>query len=456
MRRIKNIMLIALAFLAMACNKEAKNAVTLSGKIENPTGTELGLYNGEGKLMKGFTLSKDGAFEDTVQNVEGYFMLSYGNEAVSIYLEKESDLKITASSANFEKSLNFTGGNLKEANLLINNISKNYAQKLETIGIQNLFSKSEAEFLAFIEEFDNNNLKMIDNADVSSELAEWERKKVHYNKYYLMYVYPLNYRILKDSIDYTPSQKYLDVQGTIDYTNSKDYEQLSSYRNLVMEHFSSRFDNSENEEVAKEVLREIKELPIKKFVKRFAYRLMPTVTDSKSDIEKKEAYIRYITDDKKILTKLDELLADINSLKPGVASPLFTYESIDGKKVALADLKGKLVYIDVWATWCGPCKAEIPYLQKLEREYHKKNIHFVSISVDQDKKAWENMVKKDKLGGLQLWANSSRKSDFIDSYKIKGIPRFILLDKEGKIINANAPRPSSKEIKLLFNECLEK
>ena len=61
----------------------------------------------------------------------------------------------------------------------------------------------------------------------------------------------------------------------------------------------------------------------------------------------------------------------------GVAAPDFEYVSIDDKKVKLSDFKGKYVYIDVWATWCGPCRAEIPHLKKLEEHFHGKNIEFV-------------------------------------------------------------------------------
>ncbi len=106
--------------------------------------------------------------------------------------------------------------------------------------------------------------------------------------------------------------------------------------------------------------------------------------------------------------------------------------------------------------WCGPCKGELPYLQKLEKEYHRKPIHFVSISVDKNLVAWEKMVKEKKLGGIQLHEGENPKFDFVEAYEIKGIPRFILLDKKGNIISADAPRPSSDEIRPLINKWLKK
>ncbi|WP_418603522.1 TlpA family protein disulfide reductase [Hwangdonia sp.] len=141
-------------------------------------------------------------------------------------------------------------------------------------------------------------------------------------------------------------------------------------------------------------------------------------------------------------------------LAKGKLSPKFThYENYAGGTTSLDDLKGKYVYIDVWATWCGPCKAEIPFLKKVEKAYHNKNIEFVSISVDvaQNRDKWKQMIADKELGGIQLLADNNFKSQFVDDYAIRGIPRFILIDPQGHIVSANAPRPSSDKLIDLFN-----
>ncbi len=132
----------------------------------------------------------------------------------------------------------------------------------------------------------------------------------------------------------------------------------------------------------------------------------------------------------------------------GKPSASFNYLNHAGGKTKLEDLKGKYVYIDVWATWCGPCRAEIPYLQKIEEKYHDKNIAFVSISVDEDKdfEKWKKFVSDKKLGGTQLFADKNWKSDFIVSYGINSIPRFILIDTKGNIIDSDAKRPSDSKL----------
>jgi thiol-disulfide isomerase/thioredoxin len=145
-------------------------------------------------------------------------------------------------------------------------------------------------------------------------------------------------------------------------------------------------------------------------------------------------------------TQLSKMYASKNRMKEMIGKPsvAFNYENHKGGKTSLSDLKGKYVYIDLWATWCGPCKKEIPFLKEVEKKYHNKNIEFVSISVDKNKEAWKKMVDDKKLGGVQLhYGNDNNLSK---AYEVTGIPRFILLDINGNIVDADAPRPSSQKL----------
>jgi thiol-disulfide isomerase/thioredoxin len=146
---------------------------------------------------------------------------------------------------------------------------------------------------------------------------------------------------------------------------------------------------------------------------------------------------------------LERKTAVDNMPKEGEPAIDFNYPDIEGNEFSLSSFKGDLVYVDVWATWCGPCKAEIPSLQKLETDYHGKDITFMSVSVDTDKEDWEKMVAEKELGGVQLWADGWSK--ITKDYAIFGIPRFLLFDAKGNVISTNAPRPSSDEIRGLID-----
>lgn len=142
--------------------------------------------------------------------------------------------------------------------------------------------------------------------------------------------------------------------------------------------------------------------------------------------------------------------AKLSGLKKGDPSPKFNYPNTKGEKISLDDLKGKYVYVDVWATWCGPCKQQIPYLKELHKEYSDKNIAIVSLSIDKasHKDKWLQMVADEELTGIQIMADND---DFAAAYNISGIPRFILIDPQGNIVDSNAPRPSDPKLKQLFN-----
>lgn len=131
--------------------------------------------------------------------------------------------------------------------------------------------------------------------------------------------------------------------------------------------------------------------------------------------------------------------------RPGMPSPDFRAWDTEDKMHTLADFKGKYVYIDLWATWCGPCRREMPFLKELEEDYAGRNITFLSLSTDARKADWIKVVTAQKMSGTQLFLGSG--SRFQTAYKADGIPHFILLDPEGKIVNANMLRPSSADIR---------
>lgn len=178
---------------------------------------------------------------------------------------------------------------------------------------------------------------------------------------------------------------------------------------------------------------------------------------TKADFKNFAAYQAFETKYAKVFNtpelkkQLDEITVKYANYTTGDKAPDFTYPDATGKMVSLSSFKGKVVLIDVWATWCGPCMKEVPYLVKLEKELHaNKEIVFVGISIDEekDKQKWMNTLKEKNLEGIQLFAAGWSK--ITKDYKIKGIPRFIVIDKKGNIHALEAPRPSNPALKTML------
>lgn len=145
--------------------------------------------------------------------------------------------------------------------------------------------------------------------------------------------------------------------------------------------------------------------------------------------------------------KADEVYNHYKKMQKGMPAVDFTFSDAKGKEYSLKDFRGKALYIDVWATWCGPCCMEIPYMAKLTEKYKgDKRINMISISFDSDKGKWLKQLSQDKPGWKQYICPENFKSTLCREYDITGIPRFLFFDKDGNIIDLEAPRPSYEGI----------
>lgn len=103
---------------------------------------------------------------------------------------------------------------------------------------------------------------------------------------------------------------------------------------------------------------------------------------------------------------------------------------------------GKVIYIDFWATWCGPCRAEIPFSKILSSHFADQDVAFLYLCCQSDKKNWENTIKSEQMIGDQYLLSSDEYNILTKLFNIQGVPTYVLIDKKGNIINKKAPRPS--------------
>jgi len=464
---MKNLITLALAFLLFSCAKEEKQDYTIvSGKMTN--NIEDGKFNIIGNdFSHEIIVNQDGTFTDTLDiNYNGAYFIRGTIGLTGIYLHKGKNVSFESNSQDLN-DITFSGDLAIENNYL----AQKSRLKKEILGgdFQTIYSIEEAEFLAKVEETDKKQKELLETTLFSVEdFKEKEINSLKYHKELILSRFASYHAHFAQKPDFEVSENFPKADETIDYDDASAFDfsgMYGPYAQLVSANFDKKVEEEYEKEVGKdtpfdeltyykksvEVFKTIKSQNIKNsLAQKVAYGINPANEMSEELYKELMANIT----DENFKKELTEKFEKIKTLVKGNPSPKFDYENHKGGTTSLDDLKGKYVYIDVWATWCGPCKREIPFLKEVEKKYHGKNIEFVSISIDEkdDYETWKNFVTEQQLGGVQLYADNAWKSQFVKDYAIEGIPRFIIIDTEGKIISADAPRPSDEKLIDLFNE----
>ncbi len=145
----------------------------------------------------------------------------------------------------------------------------------------------------------------------------------------------------------------------------------------------------------------------------------------------------------------DELKTNLYNLR----EKKYANESYQG---IINKYKGKVIYMDFWASWCGPCKREMPFSLKMQEHFKGKDVVFVYMSSDKNPEAWKKAIKTLKITGEHYLIN---KKVYIERSKVvdvRYIPRYLIYDKNGKLVDKNAPRPSSSRATQMIEGLLKK
>ena len=160
--------------------------------------------------------------------------------------------------------------------------------------------------------------------------------------------------------------------------------------------------------------------------------------------------------DSRLIKKYQAKVNAIRNTKKGMMAPDFSFTDKEGQVYRLSDMRGKVIYIDCWATWCGPCCREIPFLEKRVWEYKGNDkVRFISISMDSNKNAWLKKLDKDQPQWEQFIVDKAQHDALSKAFGISGIPRFIVINADGTIADADAFRPSDEKFHEKLDEIIK-
>jgi thiol-disulfide isomerase/thioredoxin len=148
---------------------------------------------------------------------------------------------------------------------------------------------------------------------------------------------------------------------------------------------------------------------------------------------------------------LEKSIASAQQLKKGSLVEDFEFVKLDGTKVRLSDFKDKIIYLDLWATWCGPCiqtfKTKTPKFEQQLNDYPE--IELMYVSIDEKKESWEKYLDKNPMKGTHAYLGQGFNSKIMEYFKVFGIPRYLIIGKGNQLLDPNAPRPGEEAFELL-------
>jgi len=465
--KMKLFLAVALSALLFSCEKKdtGENLIKLGVQVLNPTSdSTVVIYKTRNAVEKAQqdTLFIDTLKFDTANRVflykdypEGYYTIQYERYRIPVFMVKGKPLNVQFDASNFRESVVFTGS-LKK----YNQFYKEHSEVTQNVMRfrSRMYGQYEDEFLAALD----STRKSLDTS-----LVELMTNKPSFNQsfyqnlgvdnYYLTarlidgYAYYRSYYL--DSLPalspaFLEKQKALRLENPDALGNSYYTGYLEQWKNARASEWSELHPEAETEDYYAYQVHLIDSAFKDQEVKDFMHYLVqnqqisyyaPHYSDSLLQV------FRQACTNEGMKASINEEVAKWEPLLAGKPAFGFSYPDSAGTEFSLEDFRGKVVYIDVWATWCGPCKQELPHLKKLVRAVDEEQVAIISISVDTDRDAWINDLNTHQFSWMQLYADGW--SQITKDYLISGIPRFILIDQEGNIADANAKRPSGEILK---------
>lgn len=441
----------------LICSPLLASAQLLKGKLVGIQGEDVAVaYSPDGYLLNQqvieMKVADDGTFTyDTSLEKSADVEIYVGEAGIfGAHLEKGKTLEMTITKKGNEMEATFKGPNAEISRFV--NLSSKAFDSMKYSSMDPASARPNAEYRALLEENYakvKDALKKIKNKEQRQYYTRLSEGNYGWTKARLImddcYDKKLN---TKNNPEMIALLKDIDVNDDINYQTNMSLTALN--------HMTKNEMAGSNEAYCYELMDIVNRVVTKPELRNVMVRIIGqdyyTYGDGTGNYEEfTKRFKEFAGNDAPIVDGMYKNFLEVKKAKEktatGTPAPDITLDTPDGKQVQLKDIcKGKFTYIDVWATWCGPCKMEIPHMAKLvERFKGNDKVLFISISCDENVEAWKKMIEADKPAWAQYNIYGAVNAQFSKDWGITGIPRFIMIDKDGNIFAADATRPSNEE-----------
>lgn len=440
---MKYTWILAIGVFLVSCQPTVKKTM-VDISLEGAKDAELTIKGAE--YDSTFTLVEGKLLSELVLNEEAVYSIIHNRSKIQLHITPGESVKVSGKADDFPSDIT-----VDEANKgVFDYFNQKQEIKKEVLPIRKLIGMESGEFLIEVKKGIDELTDHVNASSLTEQLKKAELENVNYAHKRLLKIYPTYSGKKMDELD----DAFKTVLDGVNLSDQDKFLRSDEYSTLVKDAFMMDMYADTSGRYEEVFMKRIDALHAGNIQNQLVYNEMQYMLSPNDRMDKMYSFFKSHNSNAKHNAKMKAQYDKLQVLRKGEDSPEFDYENFVGGNTKLKEFRGKYVYIDVWATWCGPCKAEIPSLKEKEEKYKGTNLEFVSLSIDKENayETWRKMIEEKELGGTQLIADNDWQSDFVKDYQIKGIPRFILVDPKGKIVSADAPRPSDDR----FDETMAK